>query len=382
MSTNNQRDDIAAAAPVFVVSNGPPVHVVIDSGAGESVTITAPLNRQADAASVSVALSTEDVAVLNAANLAQASTTATQTGPLIQGATTTAAPSYTTAKTNPLSLTTAGELRVALVPAAGSIAKAEDVAAVDGDVGVPLLAVRRDAASSGVTTDGDYANLSVTSDGSLRVAVSASSSAVTQGSTTSGQSGMLGMGAVTTAAPAYTNAQTSPVSLTLNGGTRIEGVAGGADVPISTKGTVVVVTPTVTAGSYTANRIAGGLMTFASAAGTKGTCALNAISITCKTVQTDTITCYVFDANPTASTWTDTAAAAITGADIQKNKGVYVLANPLSGLGTHTIWTLENINREFSIGASGSLYIVMVRSGTTAYGSTSDLQVAVSINQD
>jgi hypothetical protein len=44
-------------------------------------------------------------------NNAQASTTSGQTGPLIQGAVTTAAPTYTTAQTSPLSLTTAGALR-------------------------------------------------------------------------------------------------------------------------------------------------------------------------------------------------------------------------------------------------------------------------------
>ena len=47
-----------------------------------------------------------------ALNLAQGSTTSGQTGPLLQGAVTTSAPTYTTAKTNPLSLTTGGLLRV------------------------------------------------------------------------------------------------------------------------------------------------------------------------------------------------------------------------------------------------------------------------------
>jgi hypothetical protein len=42
----------------------------------------------------------------------QGSTTSGQTGPLIQGAVTTAAPSYTTAQTSPLSLTTTGLLRI------------------------------------------------------------------------------------------------------------------------------------------------------------------------------------------------------------------------------------------------------------------------------
>lgn len=48
--------------------------------------------------------------------LAQASTTAGQLGPLLQGATTTAAPTYVTAKTNPLSLDTSGNLRINLPP--------------------------------------------------------------------------------------------------------------------------------------------------------------------------------------------------------------------------------------------------------------------------
>jgi hypothetical protein len=52
------------------------------------------------------------VTTLTSLDLAQGSTTSGQTGPLIQTATTTAAPTYTTAKTNPLSTTTAGALRV------------------------------------------------------------------------------------------------------------------------------------------------------------------------------------------------------------------------------------------------------------------------------
>jgi hypothetical protein len=48
-----------------------------------------------------------------AQNVAQDSTTAGQTGGLVQGAVTTAAPTYTTGKTDPLSLKTNGDLRVA-----------------------------------------------------------------------------------------------------------------------------------------------------------------------------------------------------------------------------------------------------------------------------
>lgn len=48
---------------------------------------------------------------------------------------------------------------------------------------------------------------------------------VTQGSTTSGQSGDLVQGAVTTNAPTYTTAQTSPLSLTTAGALRVDGSA-------------------------------------------------------------------------------------------------------------------------------------------------------------
>lgn len=46
---------------------------------------------------------------------------------------------------------------------------AEDAASAGGETGIMVLAVRRDSASSGVGADGDFAALSVTSDGSLRV---------------------------------------------------------------------------------------------------------------------------------------------------------------------------------------------------------------------
>jgi hypothetical protein len=62
-----------------------------------------------------------NIATVNATNellvtdtdltLAQGSTTSGQLGPLVQGAVTTASPTYSTAQTNPLSLTTAGALR-------------------------------------------------------------------------------------------------------------------------------------------------------------------------------------------------------------------------------------------------------------------------------
>ena len=63
-----------------------------------------------------------------------------------------------------------------------------------------------------------------------------------QGSTTSGQNGVLTQGAVTTAAPTYTTGQTSPLSLNASGGLRVDG--SGVTQPVS---------GTVTANQGTAN---------------------------------------------------------------------------------------------------------------------------------
>lgn len=95
--------------------------------------------------------------------VAQGSTTSGQTGGLMQAAVTTSAPTYTTAQTNPLSMDTSGNLRVSVSSAVG----------------------------------------------------------LAQGSTTSGQTGSMIMGAVTTSAPTYTTAQTSPISLDTAGNVRV-----------------------------------------------------------------------------------------------------------------------------------------------------------------
>jgi hypothetical protein len=102
--------------------------------------------------------------------VAQGSTTSGQTGGLTQAAVTTGAPTYTTATTNPLSMDTSGSLRVNVTSATG----------------------------------------------------------LAQGSTTSGQSGSMVMGAVTTAAPTYTTAQTSPLSIDVGGALRTRDAASSA----------------------------------------------------------------------------------------------------------------------------------------------------------
>jgi hypothetical protein len=74
-------------------------------------------------------------------------------------------------------------------------------------------------------TNGQQGSLQGDANGYLKVNVAAGSSSgtVAQASTTSGQSGMLVQGAVTTSAPSYTTAQTSPLSLDTAGNLRVSG---------------------------------------------------------------------------------------------------------------------------------------------------------------
>lgn len=67
-------------------------------------------------------------------------------------------------------------------------------------------------------TNTQQASLQSDVNGYLKVNVATPIIGLAQGSTTSGQTGSMVMGAVTTSAPSYTNAQTSPLSLTANGG--------------------------------------------------------------------------------------------------------------------------------------------------------------------
>lgn len=90
-----------------VQSSGANLHVNVDSAPTTTVTGTVTANAGTNLNTSALQLDTTGAKLNNA----QGSTTSGQTGPLVQGAVTTAAPTYTTAQTNPLSLTTAGALR-------------------------------------------------------------------------------------------------------------------------------------------------------------------------------------------------------------------------------------------------------------------------------
>lgn len=172
-------------------------------------------------------------------NLAQASTTSGQKGNLILGAVTTAAPTYTTAQSNPLSLTTAGAVRTdssgTTQPVSGTVAATQSGTwTVQPGNTANTTAWKVDGSAvtqpvSGTVTANQGGTWNITNiSGTVSLPTGAATETSlakltqTQGSSTSGQSGPLIQGAVTTAAPTYSNAQTSPLSLTTGGLLRID----------------------------------------------------------------------------------------------------------------------------------------------------------------
>lgn len=97
------------------------------SGAGiPRVTVSSDSSLTNISGTISLPTGAATQATLALIPVAQASTTAGESGPLVQGAVTTAAPTYTTGQTDPLSLTTSGALRVdasgSTQPVSGTVA--------------------------------------------------------------------------------------------------------------------------------------------------------------------------------------------------------------------------------------------------------------------
>jgi hypothetical protein len=153
-----------------------------------------------------------------------------------------------------LSLTTAGALRVdgsaVTQPVSGTVTANAGTGTftvagtVTANAGTGnFTVVQATAANLNATVTGTVtANIGTTN--GLALDTSVNGILVSQGSTTSGEKGPLIQGAVTTASPAYTTAQTSPLSLTTAGALRVDGsavtqpVSGSVIVNKSTTGTI------------------------------------------------------------------------------------------------------------------------------------------------
>jgi len=143
----------------------------------------------------------------------------------------------------------------------------------------------------------------------------------------------------------------------------------------------VSVTPTVTAGAYTAGNEVGGLLHFSNVFGAAFSGTLTDILVTSKSVQTTGYVLYLFSQNPSHTTWTDKSAPSINAADLPYLLGAYTLGAANSGLGTETTNQSNNVNSAiFSV--NQDLYGVLTAVATPTYTSTSDVTVSLRVKQN
>lgn len=254
-------------------TTGTNLHTVVDSVTG-TVTVTGAVNigNTVNVTSTTLALDSSVNGLLQLQSVASTNVK----GPMVQGVVGTSSPSFTNGNTNPLSLTTAGALRtdssavtqpisgsVTVVQATASSLNAQvvgSVASAATDSGNPVkiggifnttqptvtTGQRVDAqmtargaqiiakgvdgftidntaftANAGTNLNTSALNLETTQQSVLTSVQLIDNLPLTQASATSGQQGVLTLGAVTTNAPTYTTGQTDPISMDVSGNTRV-----------------------------------------------------------------------------------------------------------------------------------------------------------------
>lgn len=205
--------------------------------------------------------------------LAQASTTAAQTGPLVQGAVTTSAPSYTTAKTSPLSLDINGGLRVNNSNINGF---ATSVGNGLNDLGTQRITLASDSNGAVKITDGSFnASLSSGAAGNaLRVdlsqikdaAISTSSGSIDSGTqrVVIGNGSTISLGASTAIIGSLSANQSTNIS-------QVNGVTTSVGKGNSDTGTLRVVLAENSSGQYNQTQINGTAVSTGAGASDAGT---------------------------------------------------------------------------------------------------------------
>lgn len=220
--------------------------VVIGSGTvtanqGGAWTVTANAGNNLNTSALALDTS------INGVLVAQGSTTSGEKGPLVQGAVTTGSPTYTTAQTSPLSLTTAGALRV------DASATTQPVSGTFWQATQPVSGTVTANAGAGTFTVSGTVTSNIGTTNGLALDATAAKLNVAQGTALGSNTGPMMQGSVTTAAPTYTTGNINPFSLTTAGALRVD--ASATTQPISGTVTANAGTGTFTvSGTVTANQ--------------------------------------------------------------------------------------------------------------------------------
>lgn len=140
---------------------------------------------------------------------------------------------------------------------------------------------------------------------------------------------------------------------------------------------IVQVIPTVsTSPAYTAADVVGGKMTIQNVCKNSGDpCVLDEIKLIDKSNQKPVLEIIFFEADPTATTFTDNAALAINAADMSKVLGrVPVASGDWVTVGGIGIADVKNIGMMFRALAGTTVYAVAVTSSTPTFTSTTAIE--------
>ncbi len=92
----------------------------------------------------------------------------------------------------------------------------------------------------------------------------------------------------------------------------------------------------------------------------------------------------LFDANPSATTFTDNGPLTIVDADLSRICGVIpIVANDYAEFVDNTVFCLYNINLGIALrGSTKDLYACLVSRGTPTFAATTDLQLILTLTQN
>lgn len=171
-----------------------------------------------------------------------------------------------------------------------------------------------------------------------------------------------------------------------SGGTTITGsLPAGSNIIGSNLGRTsrVSVTPTVTASTYTAGYVVGGILHFVNVFGTAGSGIVQSVQAQFTgSAQTAEIDLYVFKANPAAGTYADHAAPTWNATDAASLIDVIPLTSTKSGLGTQTIYALDGLGAAMNAGGTDLWVVPVAPSGLAAVSGATTFSVALTTLQD
>lgn len=144
---------------------------------------------------------------------------------------------------------------------------------------------------------------------------------------------------------------------------------------------VTQVTPTVSSSpAYSTGDCIGSKMTFATMARTSGGGGvIQAAKIYCKSLQTFACDLLIFNADPTASTFTDNAALAVNSADINKLVAVLHISDWTALGAAVSMAQFLNAGAPFDLSSGTTLYAVLVARSTPTLSTTSDITVELNV---